>query len=288
MSMWRALLGKVASNARLTTEESLSVLSASEALFTPRTSLVRLSAPKMTICGDVHGQFSDLMKIFSLNGSPSPDNPYLFNGDFVDRGTNSVGCILTLLLHKLIHPTGMHLNRGNHELVEMNSYYGFRKEVGNDVVFKKFNEVFASLPIAHIVNDSVFVVHGGLPRKCVTLEEISRSTPDSSLYHELLWNDPCDTDGIHPNPRGDGVFRFGPDITRTFLDRNKLQYIVRSHEMVNDGFEWSQNGKCCTVFSAPNYAGHFRNKGAWLSVDADGNLSGTAFSGEVQSTRSRL
>lgn len=83
---------------------------------------------KFTICGDIHGQFYDLMNIFDINGLPSPTNPYLFNGDFVDRGSFSVECIFTLFGFKLLYPDHFFLSRGNHESYNMNQMYGFSGE----------------------------------------------------------------------------------------------------------------------------------------------------------------
>lgn len=78
-------------------------------------SLVDIKVPdeeKFTICGDIHGQFYDLMNIFEINGLPSEKNPYLFNGDFVDRGSFSVECIFTLFGFKLLYPNYFFLSRG--------------------------------------------------------------------------------------------------------------------------------------------------------------------------------
>ena len=85
--------------------------------------------PHFTICGDTHGQYYDLCNIFELNGYPSPSNPYLFNGDFVDRGSFSLENVLTLFCWKLLYPDSVHLLRGNHETVNMNKMYGFEGEV---------------------------------------------------------------------------------------------------------------------------------------------------------------
>ena len=86
-------------------------------------------AKEFTVCGDVHGQFYDLLNIWEINGYPSEENPYLFNGDFVDRGSWSVECILALFAWKLLYPTKVHLSRGNHETKNMNKLYGFEGEV---------------------------------------------------------------------------------------------------------------------------------------------------------------
>lgn len=266
VSFFKNLLPKVSSRT-LAKAEILSVIDESAKLFSREPTIRRFIGETLTVCGDVHGQYEDMQKIFSVNGQPSADNPYLFNGDFVDRGPYSVGCIVELLLHKLICPDSILLNKGNHELPEMNAYYGFRKEVGDELVWEKFNALFALLPIATVVHDSVFVVHGGLSKTThaiTSLELLEKSDP---LFLEYLWNDPTDSpSGISPNPRGEGVFRFGPDVTGKFLTSNKLALLVRSHEMVDSGVEFSQEGKCLTVFSAPNYGGHFRNKGGFVRL----------------------
>ena len=270
--VWRKLLSRVHS---LTRDEVIEVIDHSAMRFKGKDRLVRLPLPKpkLTICGDIHGQYRDLQKIFEMNGLPdSRTNPYLFNGDFVDRGPDSKGCILTLLLWGLADPGSVLLNKGNHELMEMNAYYGFRKELQDEDLWVRFNKLFELLPIAHVVGDKIFVVHGGLPRKDMALSRVL------DVEHELLWNDPSEKPGITMNPRGPGVFRFGPDITERFLRRNKLDLLVRSHEMVENGFEYSQNGKCVTVFSASYYGGHFRNKGAYLSVDESGTVTTSTFS----------
>ena len=76
-------------------------------IFEPVDSLVHISIDELeeiTVCGDVHGQYYDLMNIFKINGAPSEENPYLFNGDFIDRGSFSVEVIITLLAWKVCLP----------------------------------------------------------------------------------------------------------------------------------------------------------------------------------------
>lgn len=131
-------------------------------------SLVDINVPhgkRFTVCGDVHGQFYDLLNIFELNGLPSEENPYLFNGDFVDRGSFSVEVILTLFALKCMSPSAIYLARGNHESKSMNKIYGFEGEVRSklsETFVELFAEVFCCLPLAHVINEKVFVVHGGL------------------------------------------------------------------------------------------------------------------------------
>ena len=147
--------------------------------------LVDIDVPEkgeVTVCGDIHGQFYDLLNIFSLNGVPSQENPYLFNGDFVDRGSFSVEVILTLFAWKLAFPNHMHLARGNHETRNMTSRYGFKQEVISkygEAMYDLFCEAFCLLPLCHVINQQVFVVHGGLfSHDNVTLDDIRKVNRD--------------------------------------------------------------------------------------------------------------
>jgi len=104
----------------------------------------------ITVCGDIHGQFFDLCNIFELNGEPSEDNPYLFNGDFVDRGSFSVEVVLTLFAFMCLCPESLRLIRGNHETSAMNKLYGFDGEVRakyNGKLADLFQEIFCCLPL---------------------------------------------------------------------------------------------------------------------------------------------
>lgn len=245
--------------------------------FMKQPTLVEVAIPdesKFTVCGDIHGQFYDLMNIFELNGLPSETNPYLFNGDFVDRGSFSVECIFTLFGFKLLYPNHFFMARGNHESHNMNQMYGFEGEVKakyTTQMSQLFTEVYNWLPLTHLLNKRVLVMHGGLfTRDDVTLDDIrkidrNREPPEDGLMCELLWSDPQPQDGRESSKRGVGV-QFGPDVTNNFLQRNNLDYIVRSHEVKSAGYEIAHDGKCITIFSAPNYCDTMGNKGAFITL----------------------
>ncbi|KAL0399671.1 UNVERIFIED_CONTAM: Serine/threonine-protein phosphatase 5 [Sesamum radiatum] len=242
-------------------------------------SLVDINVPDgkhFTVCGDVHGQFYDLMNIFELNGLPSEDNPYLFNGDFVDRGSFSVEVILTLFAFKCMSPSAIYLSRGNHESKSMNKIYGFEGEVRSklsETFVELFAEVFCCLPLAHLINEKVFVVHGGLFSvdgvKLSDIRAIDRfcEPPEEGLMCELLWSDPQPQLGRGPSKRGVGL-SFGADVTKRFLEDNNLDLVVRSHEVKDEGYEIEHDGKLITVFSAPNYCDQMGNKGAFIRFEA--------------------
>lgn len=235
------------------------------------------AAPRLTVCGDTHGQYYDVLNIFQMNGYPSSSNPYLFNGDFVDRGSFSVEVILTFLLFKIHDPNCIYLSRGNHETKNMNRIYGFEGEVRakyDEKIFELFLEVFGHLPLAALVGEKVLVVHGGLStQEGLVLDDIrkikrgSDNPPESGLASDLLWSDPQPFPGRSPSKRGVG-FSFGPDITEAFLERNNLKLLVRSHEVKEEGYLVEHGGKTITVFSAPNYCDTMGNKGAFIHFDA--------------------
>ncbi len=132
-----------------------------------------------------------------------------------------------------------------------------------------FREMFFSLPLCYLLNNKIFVVHGGIPStEGVTLEEIGKiqrfsEPPDKGIMADLLWADFVNEDGKHVSKRGVS-FAAGPDVSRRFVERNNLQMIVRSHEMKEEGYEVQRGGRVVTVFSAPNYCDQSGNKGAFI------------------------
>lgn len=225
------------------------------------------------VCGDTHGQYHDTLHIFELKGKPSKTNRYLFNGDYVDRGSYGVENILLLLAYKVLYPQHFFLSRGNHESRNLNIMYGYEGEVRakyNDVIFDLMQETWQALPLAHVLNEKVFVVHGGLFSSdevmVADLNKIDRhrDIPDGGPMCEMLWSDPMVMDGRAKSKRGTGL-DFGPDVTRKFLERNKMDLVVRSHEVQPEGYKWMHNEKLVVIFSAANYCGQVGNKGAVLT-----------------------
>ncbi|XP_051551979.1 serine/threonine-protein phosphatase with EF-hands 2-like [Myxocyprinus asiaticus] len=123
---------------------------------------------EITICGDLHGQLEDLLLIFYKNGMPSLEKPYVFNGDYVDRGKDSIEILLILFAFLLVHPGDVYLNRGNHEDHIINLRYGFTKEVLGKYkmhgkrILKLLQKIFSWLPLVTVIDHRVLVVHGGI------------------------------------------------------------------------------------------------------------------------------
>ena len=222
-------------------------------LFEPLDSLVHISIDELeeiTVCGDIHGQYYDLLNIFSINGNPSEENPYVFNGDFIDRGSFSVEVIMLMLAWKVCFPDHFFMSRGNHEAKQLNKMYGFEGEVKAkyDIpTYNLFSQLFCHLPLGHCINKKVMVCHGGLFSKDgVKLKDIAdtyrRKEPgDEGIMVECLWSDPCDMNGRHPSKRGVGLM-FGPDIAEKFLNDNGLCKSVPAHHSLTCVFDCSVAG----------------------------------------------
>lgn len=230
----------------------------------------------ITIVGDIHGQLSDLLHIIDLCGMPSASTKYVFNGDWVDRGSNSIEVITVILALFVAHPLDVFLNRGNHEDQYVSRVYGFEAECdakyphvhpadppnSQGFTFKMFGELFKHLPIASLINDEVFILHGGLfDSEGVTLKDLdelkradyfcrgsvapspvnqssTRQHYLSELMRQALWSDPsAHITGTAPNPRGSGIL-FGADVALKFMQSNKLSMVVRSHECQDSGIDF--------------------------------------------------
>ncbi|MCJ1304332.1 hypothetical protein MMC08_007144 [Hypocenomyce scalaris] len=234
------------------------------------------SGHQLTVCGDTHGQFFDLLEIFRLNGFPSESHYYLFNGDFVDRGSWSTEIALLLYAYKWFRPDAFFINRGNHETDDMNRVYGFEGECRakyNERVFKLFSESFSALPLATLIGKKYLTLHGGLFSDDETsLDDIrklnrhgQRQPGQAGLMMEMLWTDPQTMPGRGPSKRGVGL-QFGPDVTKRFCEANGLEAVIRSHEVRMEGYEVEHDGRCITVFSAPKYCDSTENKGAYINI----------------------
>ncbi|KAG6668656.1 hypothetical protein CIPAW_01G185800 [Carya illinoinensis] len=224
--------------------------------------------------GDIHGQYSDLLRLFEYGGFP-PRSDYLFLGDYVDRGKQSLETICLLLAYKIKYPDNIFLLRGNHECASINRIYGFYDECirrFNVGIWKIFTDCFNCLPVAALIDEKILCMHGGLSPDLHNLDQIRNlqrpcEVPDTGLLCDILWSDPSkDIQGWQTNDRGVS-YTFGADIVTEFLQKHGIDLICRAHQVMEDGYEFFASRQLVTIFSAPNYCGEFDNAGAIMSID---------------------
>jgi len=254
-------------------EEIKFLIEKSSTIIKEQKMLVDLEAP-LHVCGDIHGQYYDLLRIFEHCGYPGEYN-YLFLGDYVDRGKQSLETVSLLLAYKIKYPTKVTLLRGNHESSVTNRIYGFYDECKrryNVRLWRSFTDLFNILPVAALIDDKILCMHGGLSpelKNLQNIENISRPTdiPDSGLLCDLLWSDP-DKEVLEydENDRGVSVI-FGEKIVEDFNKKNDLDLIIRAHQVVDQGYEFFANRQLITIFSAPNYCGEFDNSAGIMIID---------------------
>ncbi|VDM52469.1 unnamed protein product [Angiostrongylus costaricensis] len=252
-------------------------------LFLSQPSMVELDSP-VKICGDTHGQYSDLLRLFYKGGFPPLSN-YLFLGDYVDRGKQNLEVILLIIAYKarllnfyfqLRFPKNFFALRGNHECANVNRTYGFYEECmrryQSQRMWQSFQDTFSVMPLTALVADKILCMHGGLSPHLESLEQL-RNIPrpteatGQTLEMDLLWADPViGLSGFQANMRG-ASYGFGPDILAKFCNTLNIDLVARAHQVVQDGYEFFGGRKLVTIFSAPHYCGQFDNAAAIMVVD---------------------
>jgi serine/threonine-protein phosphatase 2A catalytic subunit len=178
-------------------------------------------------------------------------------GDYVDRGYYSVETVTLLVALKIRYPQRITILRGNHESRQITQVYGFYDEClrkyGNANVWKYFTDLFDYLPLTALIDNQIFCLHGGLSPSIDTLDNIRALDRIQEVPHEgpmcdLLWSDPDDRCGWGISPRGAG-YTFGQDISEAFNHNNGLTLVARAHQLVMEGYNWSQDRNVVTIFS---------------------------------------
>ncbi|KFY74793.1 hypothetical protein V501_09461 [Pseudogymnoascus sp. VKM F-4519 (FW-2642)] len=271
---------------RLTEEQALYIINEGTKVLSQEPNLLEMDAP-ITVCGDVHGQYYDLMKLFEVGGDPS-DTRYLFLGDYVDRGNFSIECVLYLWSLKIWYPNTLWLLRGNHECRHLTDYFTFKLECKHkysENLYEACMDSFCALPLAAVMNKQFLCIHGGLSPELHTLDDLKsidrfREPPTQGLMCDILWADPLEEFGqektseyfIHNHVRGCSYF-FSYPAACNFLEKNNLLSIIRAHEAQDAGYRMYRKTRTTgfpsvmTIFSAPNYLDVYNNKAAVLKYE---------------------
>jgi serine/threonine-protein phosphatase 4 catalytic subunit len=255
-------------------QEISSLCSKAKEIMASDENLVRIPSPA-TICGDIHGQFEDLLELFKVGGE-IPDVNYVFLGDYVDRGFKSVETMLYLLALKVKYPERINLIRGNHECRGITQQYGFYDECirkfGSLNVWRECTNTFDFMIVSAVIDDRIFCVHGGLSPKIKQMKDLNTFDRKKEIPHDgpmcdIMWSDPDESVKTWTySSRGAG-WLFGQEIVEKFCHENKVELIARAHQLVMEGYKQVFNDKLVTVWSAPNYCGKCGNLASILELD---------------------
>ncbi|QLG71944.1 hypothetical protein HG535_0C02960 [Zygotorulaspora mrakii] len=232
----------------------------------------------VTVCGDIHGQFHDLLELFRTAGGFPDHINYIFLGDYVDRGYYSLETFSLLMCLKVKYPSRITLVRGNHESRQITQVYGFYEEClnkyGSTTVWKYCCQVFDFLTLAAIIDGKILCVHGGLSPEIRMLDQIrvlsrAQEVPHEGGFSDLLWSDPDNVEAWQVSPRGAG-WLFGSKVAHEFNHVNGLNLVARAHQLVMEGFKYHFPEKdVVTVWSAPNYCYRCGNVASVMKVEED-------------------
>ena len=280
---WKVLRDHLTREGKLEKADLLELINLFQAQIKSEPNILKIQDP-VTVVGDIHGQFYDLLKLLEVGGSPETTK-YLFLGDYVDRGAFSIECVLLLCAIKLNYKTTILMLRGNHECRQMTSFFNFKQEceIKYDLeVYDKIMETFDCLPIACLINEKFIAIHGGISPdidKVLDITKINRFTepPKTGPMCDMLWSDPVEKDEealtvswLENSTRGCS-YVFGAKAATPFLTKNDILSIIRAHEAQLEGFKmykWNNNvdfPSVITIFSAPNYCDVYNNKAAVIS-----------------------
>lgn len=233
----------------------------------------------VVIVGDIHGNLHDLIRIL-VSFDWLMKKKFVFLGDYVDRGSYSLEVIALLLALAIEYPELFILIRGNHEFAGLNGAYGFRDQIteiyNSDLLWKSFNVVFSYMPLACLLNKTIFCVHGGISphlTKASQVRKLARPITDfdSQLVIDLTWADPSEVTATFTSSKRQGRSNdFGNCALIMFLETNKYSKVIRGHQFIREGIRTGCNGHLITVFSSSGYEG--MNQAGVLSVDMNNKV----------------
>ena len=277
---WKVLRTHLTREGKIAKSDLLEIITLFKTQVKSEPTILKIQDP-VTVVGDIHGQYYDLLKLLEVGGNPETTK-YLFLGDYVDRGAFSIECVLLLCAIKLNFKDTIFMLRGNHECRQMTSFFNFKLEceVKYDTeVYNRIMEAFDCLPLACLINEKFLAIHGGISPDIENVSDISNISrfvepPKLGPMCDLLWSDPCDKEEeaiqmkwIGNETRGCS-YMFGAKAASPFLTKNDIISIIRAHEAQLEGFKmykWDDNvdfPSVITIFSAPNYCDVYNNKAA--------------------------
>ena len=280
------LIKKIIVGELLSIEEFNKVFSKAKEILEQRKNIAILKTP-LIICGCINAHFEELKDIFITCGNIS-ENKYLFLGDYVGKGWNGLSTFILLILYLIKYPNNLTLLRGNHDSRIFSQMYGLYDECLKKIpkkdkaqeIYNKINELFDLLQLVAVIDNKYFCVHGGLSPEFKKIEDLNNlerknEIPEKGIITDLIWSDPKENiNNFVPSAKGAGQF-YGEKAVNDFIQENKnIEMIIRSHELVDNGYKYQFNNKLLTVFSAPDYAGRVDfNIGSVLKIDENYNFN---------------
>lgn len=262
--------------------------------------LAVLEAPILVV-GDLHGQYADLIRILHIDPetmdsrfdkAPYATTNYLFLGDYVDRGVESMQILVLLFSLKILYGN-VTLLRGNHETPTINSSYGFRDEIldrfgekHGEQLWRLFNEVFTWLPVTAVISERIVCMHGGLSPDLHSLNDIKNlkrplcDLTNPKFLLDLLWSDAIPKRSKHyhskkpiyrHNKTREMSFEYNKVAIKEKCKELDVDLVLRGHQLKNEGFE-IYSKQFMTVFSCPNYADNKQNDGSVCYVTCGGEI----------------
>jgi serine/threonine-protein phosphatase 2B catalytic subunit len=282
---WKELKSHLQLEGKISKKDFLSMIEIFIQILKTESNIIYIDDP-VTIIGDIHGQYYDLLKI--IDSIQNIENSkFCFLGDYVDRGSFSIECLILLIALKINYTHKFTMLRGNHESRQMTAHFNFHSECivkYDEEVYNKLMDAFDALPLMAIINNKFLAVHGGISPTCSDLKVIAnmdryKEVPKQGVITDILWSDPIDnyesaisTEWIENSKRGCS-YKFGAKALVPYLTNNNLFCIIRAHEAQLEGFKFYKWKKkvdfpsCITIFSAPNYCDVYNNKGAIMKFN---------------------
>ncbi|CAK75018.1 unnamed protein product (macronuclear) [Paramecium tetraurelia] len=284
---WKLIRDHLQKEGRIAKEDLFKLVADCNKLLKNEGNVLYLQDP-LTVVGDIHGQYYDLLKLLEPKVGGNPENTkYLFLGDFVDRGSYSIEVIVLMYAIKLNFQNSVFFLRGNHECRQLTAFFNFKEEClykYDQETYEMLMDSFDLFPLACIINSKFIAIHGGISPDLKSIDDIKKieryhEPPRQGLFCDLLWSDPVDQEQGYLDTawksnevRGCSWF-FGGDSANKFLQRNNLISIIRAHEAQLDGYKMHRwNGGqdfpvVITIFSAPNYCDVYNNRGAVIKFE---------------------